>query len=311
MYQSILLPLDGSSFAEEALPLGGLLARVFDSDLHLVHVIRPIPEVDFQTPQDDLKWKEDLREAASGALGELSAELRSQGVRVRAEVREGHVVETLLETIRDRGADLGVLTSHGAGGFRRWWLGSVADALIRRSHIPILLVRPWDETEDRPAEQGPRFRTIMVPLDGSPSAELALDHARALQRELGGRLVLVRVVPSPLEVGSMYGIPSVRLEGASHREHRDGAAAYLDELVERWFEEEEEDAERPERRVVEASGAAEGVLEAARVTGADLIVLASRGRGGFSRTLLGSVADKVIRGSAPPVLVVPPAEEDD
>lgn len=302
MYQSILLPLDGSSFAEEALPLGGLLARQFDGDLHLVHVIRPIPDVDFKTPQDDMDWRSKLREAASGALGDLASELRADGVRVQAEVREGRVVETLLQSIVDVSADLAVLTSHGAGGFRRWWLGSVADALIRRSRIPVLLVRPWDETEDLPSEDGPRFRTILVPLDGSSASENALEHAVRLQEKLGGRLVLVRVVPSPLEVGSMYGIPSVRLEGDSHREHREEAARYLDEVAEGL------DGE-VERRVVEASGAAEGVLDAARVTGTDLIVLSSTGRGGFSRTVLGSVADKVIRGAAPPVLVVPPPQE--
>ena len=309
MYRSIVLPLDGSSFAQEAVPLAGLLAESFDSDLHLVHVIRPIPDMDFKTPEDDLNWKGRLREAASEALGEIATNLRREGVRARADVREGKVVEALLEAIEEREAELVVLTSHGAGGFRRWWLGSVADALIRRSHRPVLLVRPWDETEDQPPEDGPRFGTILVPLDGSDASESVLPHARALQESVGSRLILLRVVPSPLEVGSLYGIPSVRLEGESHREHTEAAEAYLEEVSSRDLFPAAGDPGAPERRVIEATGAAEGVLEGARVTGTDLIALASRGRGGFGRTVIGSVADKVIRGAAPPVLVVPPPEE--
>lgn len=311
MYQSIVLPLDGSSFAEEAVPLAGLLAERFEANLHLIHVIRPFPEVDLQSPEEDMNWKAQLREAASEALGELTAELRADGVEANAEVREGRVVDTLLETIQERAAGLVILTSHGAGGFRRWWLGSVADALIRRSHTPVLLVRPWDDTEDQPSNRDTRFRNILVPLDGSPASEDALAHARALRDRMGGRIVLVRVIPSPLEVGSLYGIPSVRLEGDSHREHREAAADYLDEVAGRDLLSDLEDPDQIECRVVEASGAAEGVLETARVTGAELIVLASMGRGGFSRTVLGSVADKVVRGAASPVLVIPPEESEE
>lgn len=306
MYDSILLPLDGSSFAEEAVPLAGRLAEQFESELTLVHVIRPIPDVDFKTPEEDLDWKSQLREAASSALSEITSELRADGVSARAEVLEGKVVDALLGAIDANDAKLVILTSHGAGGFRRWWLGSVADSLIRRSHRPVLLVRPWDETEDQLEETGPRFRTILVPLDGSEVSELALEHAAALRDRMGGRIVLVRVVPSPLEVGSLYGVPSVRLAGDAHREQHEAAAAYLEEVA----RSEPLAKGAVETRVSEASGAAEGVIESARVTGADLIVLASMGRGGFSRTVLGSVADKVIRGATPPVLVIPGPDEE-
>lgn len=310
MYDSILLPLDGSSFAEEAVPLAGRLAEQFDSELTLAHVIRPIPDVDFKTPEEEMDWKSRLREAASSALSEITADLRADGVVARAEVLEGRVVDALLGAIDKNDVKLVVLTSHGSGGFRRWWLGSVADSLIRRSHRPVLLVRPWDETEDQPEDEGPRFHTILVPLDGSEVAERALDHARAMRDRMGGRIVLVRVVPSPLEVGSLYGVPSVRIAGESHQEHRDAAAAYLKEVAGRKPLQSAAADGAVDTRVVEASGAAEGVIESARVTGADLIVLASMGRGGFSRAVLGSVADKVIRGATPPVLVIPGPDDE-
>ncbi len=304
MYRSILLPLDGSSFAEEALPLAARLAQGQDAALHLVHVIRPAPDVDFKTPGEDLAWRNQVREAASSALGELASRLRRSGVAAHAEVREGRTVDAILESAREHDADLVVLTTHGAGGFRRWWLGSVADTLLRLGDYPLLLVRPWDDTSDREAGE-PRFQTVLVPLDGSPASEAVLPHVRWLRDAKEARLLLVRVVPSPLEVGSLYGIPSVRMESEAHRWQREAARAYLEEVAAR-LGDGEGDVPAPDLRVVEASSAAEGILEAARVNGADLIALSTEGRSGFGRTVIGSVADKVIRGAAVPVLAVRP-----
>jgi nucleotide-binding universal stress UspA family protein len=308
MLRNILLPLDGSSFSEEAVPLAAHMAARAEAELHLVHVIRPIPDVDFKTPGEDLDWRTKLREAASSALGDRVSRLRKGGVLAHAEVREGPVVDILLDTARAREADLVVLTTHGAGGFRRWWLGSVADALLRKGDFPLLLVRPWDDTADRESRE-PRFRTVLVPLDGSPASEAVLPFLRWVVGGEGTRIVFVRVVPSPLEVGSLYGIPSVRLEGESHRWQREAAAKYLEEAAERFRTGPGEEFPEPELRVVEASSAAEGVLEAARVVGADLVALSTHGRSGFRRAVIGSVADKVIRGSAAPVLAVRPADE--
>jgi nucleotide-binding universal stress UspA family protein len=299
MYRSILLPLDGSSFAEEAVPMAALLARTFDARLHLAHVIRPAPDVDFKTPEEDLAWRSQVREAASSVLGELAGRLRRDGVKARAEVREGAVLEGLLALAEEEEVDLTVLTSHGAGGFRRWWLGSVADALLRRSAAPLFLVRPWDDTGDRPRED-PRFRTVLVPLDGSREAEAALPHAAALRDRLGADILLVQVVASPLEVGTLYGIPGVRVEGEARRRHREAAEEYLEATAARLRGE----AGGVETQVVEAAGAAEGILEATRAAGAELVALTTHGRGGISRAVVGSVADKVIRGAAPPVLAI-------
>jgi nucleotide-binding universal stress UspA family protein len=308
MFRSILLPLDGSSFAEEAVPMAAFLARSTEGELRLIHVIRPAPDVDFKSPTDDLAWRSRLQEAASGALGAIVARLRRTGVTAHAEVREGGVVDALLSAEHEHSADLVVLTTHGAGGFRRWWLGSVADTLLRRGSAPLLLVRPWDDTADRePGE--PRFRRILVPFDGSEEGAQVLRYAKWFRDRFDAKLIFVRVTPSPLEVGSLYGIPAVRLQGDAHRIQKEGARAELEALAER-LGTKGDDPRSPEIRVVEASSAAEGILETARVQGADLIVLATRGRGGLGRTLLGSVADKVIRGAAVPVLAIRPGDPE-
>lgn len=307
MYSSILLPLDGSSFAEEAVPLAARAARAFGADLHMVHVIRPMPGEGGGSAEADLNWRSEVREAATGALSEIAGRLRQDGVSATAVVREGEVVGELMASIEEHDADLVVMTTHGAGGFRRWWLGSVADSLLRKSRVPILLVRPWDDTRDRPSDE-PRFRTILVPVDGSAASETALESAVFLARTGGAsRIVLVRVVPSPLDVGSLYGIPRVQQGREAARERKEEARTYLDSLAETVRRDVGEDG--LELRVMEASSAAEGIIEAARLVSADLVVLSSRGRGGLGRIVLGSVADKVIRGSTPPALVVHPPEE--
>ncbi len=308
MYRSILLPLDGSSFAEEALPLAARLARGEGTELRLLHVIRGAPDVDFKSPVDDLAWRSEVREAASAALGDRVARLRKEGISAHAEVREGPVVDQLLACAREHAVDLVVMTTHGAGGFRRWWLGSVAERLLRDGTVPLLLVRPWDDTSDRSRGQ-PRFGRVLVPLDGSPESEAVLPHVAWLHEARDAELVLVRVTPSPLEVGSLYGVPSVKVENEAHRWQRESARSYLEEVAARMARDRGMAGELPPRmelRVVEASSAAEGILEAARVHGADLVALSTHGRSGLGRVVVGSVADKVIRGAAVPVLAVRP-----
>lgn len=308
MFSSILLPLDGSSFAEEAVPLAAIVARAFGAELHMTHVIRPMPGAGDgdDSAGGDLDWRGEVREAATGALSEIAGRLRQDGVSADAHVREGEVVPELLAAIAEKEADLVVMTTHGAGGFRRWWLGSVADTLLRRSRVPILLVRPWDDTRDRAGDE-PRFRTILVPVDGSPASEVALESAVSLARaDRPTRLVLTRVVPSPLDVGTLYGIPRVRAGGDAARHRKEEARAYLEAIAERLPT---EALEGVELRVMEASSAAEGIIEAARLSAADLVVISSKGRGGLGRVVLGSVADKVIRGATPPALIVHPPED--
>jgi nucleotide-binding universal stress UspA family protein len=302
MYPSILLPLDGSEFAEGALPLARRLARKLGSDLHLVHVIRQAPDADLKSPQEDLDWKGRVRDGAEVYLHELSTSLENEGIRVHTAVLDGRVVDSLDGYTREKGIPLVVMTTHGAGGLQRFWLGSVADGLLRRGSASLLLARPWDDTEDRP-EPAELFRHLAVPLDGSENGELALGPAEELRRAFGAELTLLRVVPRPVELTSIYGVPGVRVEGEGHRGRQGEAEAYLAAVAERIGD------PAPSTRVVESGGAAEGVIEGARKAGADLLVLSTHGRSGFERTVLGSVADKVIRGTTLPALVIRPPRE--
>ncbi len=297
MYETLLVPLDGSHFAEEALPLAAVLARTLGSELHLAHVIHPSYDVDFKTPQEDLAWREEVRDGADGYLEAHASELRDKGVSTLTAVLEGRVVPALNDYAEDQEVDLTLMTTHGSGGVRRWWLGSVADGLLRSGHTDLLLVRPWDDTADRSPGRS-RFDRILVPVDGSELAESAMGPARLLASHFDATIRATRVVPKPLELTSIYGVPGVEISGEGHRARMQEAKEYLEQLVDRY------PGEAVEGSTVESSGAAEGVVDAAKAWEADLVTLSSHGRGGAERVLLGSVADKVIRATTRPVLVV-------
>jgi nucleotide-binding universal stress UspA family protein len=297
MYPSILLPLDGSEFSADALPLAKQLASELGAEVHLVHVIRPAFDVDFKAPQEDMEWKARVREGAGDYLEGVASSLEESGVRTTTAVLEGRTVAAIDQYVKEHGISLVVMTTHGAGGLKRWWLGSVADGLLRAGSADLLLVRPWDDTEDR-STSAPRFEHLLVPLDGSSDAERALGPARELTRAMGARLSYLTVVPRPTELTSIYGMPGVRIEGEGYRMRREEADTYLSGVVAQGGE------PPPEGVTIEHSSAAEGIIEGARKVAADLLVLSSHGRGGLERTVIGSVADKVIRGSTLPVLVV-------
>jgi nucleotide-binding universal stress UspA family protein len=296
MLSSILVPLDGSPFAEQALPLAASIARRAGGRLDLVrgHVVyaQVDPAASFgpYDPLADVAW----RQQEESYLEALAARL--PGVRVSCAVASGFAADAILERARARGADLIVMTTHGRGPVGRFFLGSVADELVRRAQAPLLLMRPTEASPNLARE--PEVREILVALDGSPLAEGVLDAAFNLGRALGARCTLLRV----LESGSPQRLV---LPGDERDEPGAGVAlAYLGGLAAR------SRGRAPEvrTRVVIAPHAAAAILHQAQILGSDLIALATHGRGGLRRLLLGSVADAVLRAAPVPVVVCrPPA----
>jgi nucleotide-binding universal stress UspA family protein len=170
-------------------------------------------------------------------------------------------------------------------------LGSVADELIRRSPFPILLVRPGEKAQGILPE--PVVENVLIPLDGSALAEQILGPAVELAQVFRARCVLLRVVESAA---------STNHQTTSGSAERVQAETYLERIAARL----REPGVNIEIRVVTAPHAVEGILEEARDQSNHLIALATHGRGGFQRMLLGSVADKLIRTSPSPVLVYRP-----
>jgi nucleotide-binding universal stress UspA family protein len=201
--------------------------------------------------------------------------------------------------------DLVVMTTHGRGPLSRLWLGSVADAFLRRSPAPLFLIRPREGAPDLAAGPGPRH--ILIPLDGGPLAEQVLGPAVALGQPVGADYTLLRVLPPAVAVVfEPAGTPMpVLVDDPPLQERESQARAYLDQVANRL---------RAEGLGVRTQVAVDqlvpgAILDAVPDNDIDLIALATHGRAGLPRLLLGSVADKVIRGAAVPVLAFRPAEK--
>jgi nucleotide-binding universal stress UspA family protein len=301
-FHSILVPLDGSPLAEQALPLAAELARGKGARLRLVlvHELPPAPRDAFGANQF-VALERVSRRGEREYLRRMQQELRTQGIRLSAAATlTGHPGPALAEYARETGSDLIVMTTHGRGGARRAWLGSVADDLIRHSGTPVLLVRAAESHATPVPARAPR--QILVPLDGSDLSEQALPVASRLARTWGAELTPVTVVSPVVPADANVPLPSIHGAEAIER-YRQDAQEYLEGIDERMREQ----GIRAEGMAVVGWSAAGAILDLAHPDAVSAIVLATHGRGGLRRWVLGSVADKLIRAAEVPVLVVRPS----
>lgn len=304
MYRTLLVPLDGSVFSEHALAPAASIAARADSTIWLVLVHTPIQlTVGELGPVQMLEqWERDHQGREERYLESRAAVLREQGIEVVTKLRTGDVARELIDMAAD--VDLMVLATHGRGGLERAWLGSVADSLIRHAPAPLLLIRPADRREEGGGEDAvelppapPEPRHILAATGGSAAAETAVEHAAELARVFEARLTLFRVVAFPGGLASPY-IP--------HTAEMDRAAVEAGE--ERAWEDLETLAARltgveVQTRVTRGFQPARAILSAVDEEGADMVAVGSHRRSVLGRAVLGSTADKVVRGSRVPVLV--------
>lgn len=294
MYQQIMVPLDGSKFGEAALPLAVTLSRITSAPLHLVSVIEPVPTVAFED------WAPAAEKWTIEYLKRLVESIRDRaGGEVTSAVFRGPVAEGLQDEAVRKNADLVVMASHGRGAVSRFWLGSVADRFVRQTDRPVLLVKPAaEEGEAHSFDTAATFGSLLIPLDGSALSESALDHATAFGALFGAGYHLTQVVSAP-QVGHTGQINVTLLDGI-----REQAADYLEDQAERMRDR----GLRVTTSVTVDPQAAHGVLAEAEAVACDGIVMATHGRKGLSRALLGSTADKVLRGTPLPLLLYRAAE---
>jgi nucleotide-binding universal stress UspA family protein len=300
MSRAVVVPVDGSDFAEVALPMGRLLARLTGSELHLVHVLRT-PAVNAFHPEDRLSLGARIHGQACAYVERLAAGERARGgaVAVGAVIADDRGVAQALSDYAARvDARWIVSTTHGAGGVSRLVMGSVAEGLSRSAATPLIFVRPWDVTGDMASAER-RFRWILVPLDGSREAEAALPPAEELARATGASLALVRIVPAgPFA----WAFGDAREAGAPSAATRSAAEAAL--YVERVAARVRERGVGTQSWVAANADPAAGILTAAVERNADAIVMSTHGRGAVGRALLGSVADEVLRKTTLPLALV-------
>ena len=278
MIRAILVPLDGSSLAERALPWAETLTRATGGSLTLLRVIT----------DDGREGVLDEVAEARSYLTSIKAELKTKGLAASIRVGQGRPAEAILRAARK--ADLIVMATHGRSGVNRWALGNVADKVLHGTQLPLLLVRADRGGRARRAE----IRRILVPLDGSPLSKSALPLAEELARSFDASLLLCHVVQT-MGIGPSNPIVMLTMEKE--------AAHWVSTQV-----------RLLKRKGVRVAGMTERgwvvntILGCSQRGDADLIVMATHGRSGMGRLTIGSIADAVVRRAAIPCLVVrPPA----
>jgi len=307
MYERVLVPLDGSPFSEAALPRALGISAAGGIPLELIVVAGPaVGGRGGDAPVSGGSGaREEGRAQASRYLDQVSERIRAGGFVGEVEltvVPAGNVAHSLARHAASIPRGLVVMTTHGRGAIRRSWLGSTADGLIRRSPVPVLLIRPGgggDGGNENPVDPVPLrepFRRVLLPLDGSEAAEAMPSLAVPLSGGEDAEVLLLRVVP-PLATGPTPYLPHVVQEAKDHEALQRSAGEYLERVS----------AGLPNVRtrvaVISGTHPASEIVREAEDWGADLIAISTEGRGGVGRMLLGSVADKVIRSSILPVLV--------
>ena len=295
----ILVPLDGSEFAEQALSPAAALAMRHGAEIHLLSVVSTVPPVpgSFADPALFPGWVGREKTRVRGYVEQAAAKVtaRSEELTIEAHVSAGRVGETISNVAEELDVDLVVLTTHGRGRFARTWLGSTADELVRGLERPILLLPPTENVFEEN-----RIRHVMVPLDGSEAAEAVLDVLPLVLRAAEGvRLTLASVVEEGF-AGPVAYLPHAISEESFREQRRKSAEAYLATISQRV---EHEGVGMLETRVLTAHDAAHGLLRFCKENEVDVLALSTHGRGGVARFLLGSVADKLVRGTRIPLLI--------
>jgi nucleotide-binding universal stress UspA family protein len=304
-YRSLLVPVDGDSFGEHALPLALGIARRAGAAVRVVHVYCPLqstysPDRVYYDGGLDALLRRRQQAYLDGLVRRLA---KATSVPVTPVYREGREVADSLCEAASAGTDLVAMATHGRGPLGRFWFGSVGDALMRRLSVPLLLVRGNTAPADLAGD--PVMRHVLVPLDGSGLAEQALEPALALGTLAGADHTLLRVVPLETDCSAGYG-------GTAPRPLGEGRQAEAWSYLRRTTDQLGGRGRRVHPRIVLAEQpTAKAILGYAGTHDADLIALATRGRGGLARLFRGSVADRVVRGASVPVLVVRPDAEQE
>lgn len=295
MYRAILVPLDGSALAERALPYAEALAQVSGAHLVLMRAAhtRAFPLGDItETQIAAMKEVEDYLEAQRQAFAE-------RNVVVETAAPYGDPATWIVEEVPTRDIDVIVMATHGRSGLNHLTHGSVAESVLARSPVPVLLVRAWEAAQVPPATL-PR---ILVPLDGSEFAEAALPAAHQLAAATKADVILATaVIPPVYPVLSEYG-DVLRYVDQEIDAQRAIAATYLDGVADRYAA--EYGAPRP-RTAIEIGDPAVTMARLALDERADYLVMATHGRTGLTRALFGSVTGRVLRNGSTPLLLVSP-----
>lgn len=298
MYDTILVPTDGSEHAQRAAEHAAILATVFEASVHVLAVV----DVDaaagpFSAGGVDEEYLGRLDTNAQETVDSVADSIADPDLTVHTDLRRGAPSEEILEYVSEFGVDAIAMGTHGRTGVSRFVAGSVTESVLRKSPVPVLTVRATERSETRDG-----YQDVMIPTDGSEAASLAIDHGLAIAEAFDARVHAVNIVDiGALSSGGDYSFPQELLEAM-----RDAGQEATEPIADRA----RESGLEAVAEVVEGFPA-KGLLEYADDNDVDLIAMATAGQTGFSRFLMGSTTERVVRHAEMPVLAVNARRRDD
>ncbi len=310
MFKTILVPLDGSARAEQAIPIAGRIARATDGTVILLEVAAIPIDVHAEEKRPAEIYAPEVIDAglkqAQVYLSSLTHMPELVSVKTQVKAIIGGIAPSILDAIEPLGVDLIVMWSHGYTGFKHWELGSIAHKIVHHSPVPVLLLR-----DDGPTLRDQSIRAL-VPLDGSPLSETVLPPVVAFMTAAAPAnqrfLHLIRVVDLPVASGKFRVETPFDQEVTQDmkREAHQYLAAHAAQLMEGDYASYELGVTTSVAVNTDVAGALVEQAEQA-VAPFDLIAMATHGRGGVPRWFMGSVMERVLHHTKLPLLVVPAA----
>jgi len=319
MFNRILVPLDGSTLAERAIPHAELFARIFHSDIILLQVLDPAYSQADPNACDPLRWQICKTEAdiylqgialqICKNLGEKSLiNKENETNRVDYCIREGRIAENIVDFSHSENIDLIIISTHGAGGFSRWNINSITQKVVSMIYLPVLIVRSFDIPQTM--EPSIQYNRILLPIDGSRRAEWAMSiGAELAKRDISTndlpinqdekpRILILTVIrppefpipePVPVEISQL----SEQLVNICY----DAVNKYLSELKDRL-------PVACETRIVESSSIVSAIHDQAEQENIDLVVFCAHGYSGQFTYHYGSISRNYLENGSKSVLII-------
>ena len=287
-FKRILCPVDFSPASLRAFDLAVQVASIHGGRVHVLHVIPRIVASLMDIPITTSRWTAAQEEKAKRELPKLTERARKQGISAATEIRVGDIDIQILKAAKETKADLLAMGTHGRRGFERWALGSVAERMLRYSPIPVLLTA-YTGKEVAPG----KIRKILLPIDFSQAVTDAIGHGVDIAAKAGASILLLHVIQDR----------SAAVDWKSFPDQTSAIHKRLEQLI-------------PVRSKllrdidarVESGEPYRVILKTIKESKPSLVVLGTHGHGFVHRVMVGSTAERVIRGGAAmcPMLMIPP-----
>ncbi|MEP7135913.1 MAG: universal stress protein [Chloroflexota bacterium] len=301
MFETILVPLDGSQLANCVLPHVVAFARSFDAEITLLRMLEKNQAGTSAQLFDLLNWQINKTRADLN-LEKVKARLQELGIRVQATVTEGLVAEGITEYAQNQGMKLIVLSSHGRNGLTQWGISSITQKIILSAQTSLLIVRAHQygvHTDE--LSEAPVYQRILLPLDGSQRAENVLPIITQLARFHKAQIQLVQVIQTPEMARQMPPTPDdIELSNRVITRNQEEAGRYLEQLKSRSYLE----GIPVQTHLITSDNAAVALHQLGEQEQIDMVALSAHGYSGNHQWPYGSMVNNFILYGKVPLLIV-------